>query len=290
MSRSGSARIRSAAVQAVELGHADVHEHDVGAAAPHDVDRGAPVARLADDASCRARRRGSRGSRCAAARWSSAMTTVIGRAGAAGSSPPGAASLGVLAARRPGRPPTALGDARAAAARPRALDRLGHRAARRPGARRRRRGSRRRRPRRRAGWRRSPACRRGRRRRRSARRRRGRRAARARRRRGGGALHVDRAAHGRDGAGERDHQPVAGRLDLAAAVLGDRGAQRVEVRRGAARRRASSPTRSKSDAEPTRSVNRIVTNSGSIAASIIAAARARVTPGGGRPSQVHPRG
>ena len=37
---SGSARIRSAACETVELGHADVHQHDVGPPAGDDVDRG----------------------------------------------------------------------------------------------------------------------------------------------------------------------------------------------------------------------------------------------------------
>src|ERR671914_242150 len=44
-----------------------------------------------------------------------------------------------------------------------------------------------------------------------------------------GALHVYGAAHRGDGAREGDHQSVAGRLDLAAAVLVDRPAQRGEV-------------------------------------------------------------
>ena len=43
------------------------------------------------------------------------------------------------------------------------------------------------------------------------------------------ALHVHRAAHGGDRAGECDHQAVAGRLDLAAVVFGDRLSQRREV-------------------------------------------------------------
>ena len=49
VSSSGSARIRSAACEPVELGHADVHQHDVGPPAPHDVHRRAAVGRLADD-------------------------------------------------------------------------------------------------------------------------------------------------------------------------------------------------------------------------------------------------
>ena len=47
--------------------------------------------------------------------------------------------------------------------------------------------------------------------------------------RGRRALHAYRAADRGDSARERDHQPVAGRLDLTAPVLGDRASQRREV-------------------------------------------------------------
>ena len=63
--------------QAVELGHPDVHQHDVRAPPAHDVHRGAPRRPPRRRRAGRARRRGSRGTRSAAAPWSSAITTVI---------------------------------------------------------------------------------------------------------------------------------------------------------------------------------------------------------------------
>ena len=69
--RRGSAR---AACEAVELGHADVHQHHVGAPAAHDVDRGAPSAAspttLMSGSASRITRKPVRSSR-----WSSAITT-----------------------------------------------------------------------------------------------------------------------------------------------------------------------------------------------------------------------
>ena len=45
------------------------------------------------------------------------------------------------------------------------------------------------------------------------------------------ALHLDRAAHRVDDAGELDEQPVAGGLDDAAAVLGDLGVDELAANR-----------------------------------------------------------
>ena len=45
---SGSASSLLGRLQSVELGHADVHQHDVGLAAAHDIERRAAVAGLAD--------------------------------------------------------------------------------------------------------------------------------------------------------------------------------------------------------------------------------------------------
>ena len=156
-------------------------------------------------------------------RWSSAMTTLIGAVAAPAGRPPRRRPRASAPARRRRAPATPR--SRSA---PAGRERLGRRAGRRSGRRPRRRGSRPGRRRRTAGsatmHRRAvevvavgqrlagvePA--------RRARRRRCR------------ALHRDRAPHRRDRAGERDHQPVAGRPHLAAAVLRDRRAQRGEVR------------------------------------------------------------
>ena len=197
-------------------------------------------------------------------RWSSAMRTVIGpsrrRGRLLGGRGVGARLLVLPGDQGDGdRPRRAL----AGAARRRdAGGRPG--GARPPGARRRRRGSRRRRPRRRGGWRRSPACRRGRRRRRSARRRRG----------------PTRSASPSPPAAVARCMSIAQRtaatalakttmspspVDLTSrppwAATAARSASKCARRSASAR---SSPTRSNSDAEPTRSVKRIVTNSGSI--------------------------
>ena len=55
-----SARERLRGLDAVELGHPDVQEHDVGVETAHHRDRLAAVARLADDLQARAMRRSTR--------------------------------------------------------------------------------------------------------------------------------------------------------------------------------------------------------------------------------------
>ena len=92
VSSSGSPRIRSAAPQPVELGHADVHQHDGGPRAAHHVHRGqrpsaaSPTTRMSGSAS-RITRKPARSSR-----WSSAMTTSIGAVAGSGATGPAASS------------------------------------------------------------------------------------------------------------------------------------------------------------------------------------------------------
>ena len=125
----------------------------------------------------------------------------------------------------------------------------------------------------------------------AARRRRGRRAAQAAVGAGRRALHVHRAAHGRDGAREGDHQPVAGRLDLATAVLGDGARAARRSARGAGRpppRRRGGRTAPRSRQ---RSVNRIVTNGPSMRpAHHRRSPGARVIRPGESDAAIHPAG